>query len=63
MGCCGGGFSGFFRQRQPQYQPQPVPEKQSSPLDVLKERLARGEITIDEYRKLAEVLSEAAPTR
>ncbi len=63
MGCCGGGFSGFFGQRQPQYQPQSAPEKQNAPLDLLKERLARGEITVDEYRKLAEILTETTHAR
>ncbi|QSO48720.1 SHOCT domain-containing protein [Alicyclobacillus mengziensis] len=30
---------------------------QDTPLELLKQRLARGEITLDEYEKLAKVLS------
>lgn len=63
MGCCGGGFGGFFGQRQPQHQLQQTPEKQNAPLNLLKERLARGEITMDEYKKLAEVLEETVNAR
>lgn len=59
MGCCGGGFSSFFQQRQPQV----TPEKQYTPLEILRERLAKGEITQDEYRKLAEVLTETTNAR
>lgn len=31
------------------------------PLTLLKERLARGDITLEEYQKLRQVLSEDAP--
>lgn len=58
---CGGGFGDLFRSRE-RYAPQ---EKSAteSPLDVLKIRLAKGEITLDEYTKLAEIFKDAAPAR
>lgn len=44
------------------YQDEPIERdvrraQSSTPLDLLKERLAKGEITIDEYQRLSAVLS------
>lgn len=62
MSCCGGG--GFFGNRQQQYQtpqaPQTPVNNNLSPIDALKIRLAKGEITIDEYQKLLAVLQGQA---
>jgi uncharacterized membrane protein len=55
MGCCGGG--GFFR-RQPTAVIGAGADGQNSPIDSLKTRLARGEITVEEYQKLLSVLQE-----
>ena len=38
--------------------PMPMEERKSSPIDVLKERLARGEITLDEYQEMRAVLDD-----
>lgn len=66
MGCCGGGgssWSGYGR-RGRQFDYEPIPQKQpqqrfasESPLDILKQRLVKGEIDMDEYERLARVLS------
>lgn len=62
MGCCGGGF---LRHRE---WPQGVRTftgrhevGEESPVDILRARLARGEITAEEYRQLLSVLQEATP--
>ena len=65
MGCCGGGgsqWSGYGRRgRQYDYdQPPQQPAQRftpESPLDVLKQRLVKGEMDINEYERLAQVLS------
>lgn len=36
----------------------PIEERKSSPVDILKERLARGEITLDEYQEMRAVLDD-----
>lgn len=53
MGCCGGGL--FSRN---QGQQSPTPSRIDSPIDALKTRLARGEISVDEYQKLLQVLQQ-----
>ena len=61
MGCCGGGFSRRnFTQQAPEQAP-PAPMRQESSLEALKTRLARGEITIDEYQQLRSVLLQDEP--
>ena len=55
MGCCGGGF-GLRRQTQRDTEPEPAEERDLNPDTVLKLRLARGEITVEQYRNLLEVL-------
>ncbi|MCL6444450.1 SHOCT domain-containing protein [Alicyclobacillus acidiphilus] len=64
MGCCGGGRSwyGYGNPypygQQPQQPQEPVTKtSQDTPLELLKQRLAKGEITLEEYEKLAKVLS------
>jgi hypothetical protein len=61
MGCCGGGL-GFGRRGSPNRDPEPDPitERDVNPESALKLRLARGEITVEEYRSLLDVLR--APT-
>jgi uncharacterized membrane protein len=58
VGCCGGGH--FAHRRMPA----PEPERQrpatpSDPESILKERLARGEITVEEYRQIREALRDS----
>lgn len=51
MGCCGGGSpkkKGKDREM----------DKNLSPIDLLKTRLAKGEISFDEYKETKAVLSE-----
>ena len=55
MGYCGG-------RHQSHHRPEPVQSKESSPLDILKERLARGVIAIDEYKEMVKVLTGANTT-
>lgn len=57
MGCCGGGI-GFGRRGSPDrdVETNPVTERDVNPENALKLRLARGEITVEEYRSLLEVL-------
>lgn len=64
MGCCGGG-TGFGRRGSPRYdaEPDPITERDINPESALKLRLARGEITLEEYRSLLEVLSAPAGAR
>ncbi|WDL98815.1 SHOCT domain-containing protein [Alicyclobacillus sp. ALC3] len=65
MGCCGGGnfrSMGYGYRGHRGYQDEPIERdvrraQSSTPLDLLKERLAKGEITIDEYQRLSAVLS------
>lgn len=62
MGCCGGGGRSWYGYGNPYpygQQPQePVTKNsQDTPLELLKQRLAKGEITLEEYEKLAKVLS------
>ena len=60
MGCCGGGFSRrnstWRADRQAMQAPMRREFSQESPLEALKMRLARGEITMDEYQQLRSVL-------
>lgn len=53
MGCCGGGmFGGQARANQ-------APQDEVKDLQaVLKERLVRGEITVDEYERIRAILAE-----
>ena len=63
MGCCGGGLFGGQRTANQ------APQTDAKDLEaVLKERLARGEITVDEYERIRAILAEepvraAAPVR
>lgn len=63
MGCCGGGLFGGQRTANQ------APQTDANDLQaILKERLARGEITPDEYERIRAILAEeppraAAPTR
>lgn len=71
---CGGGFGrmgglgagmgrGWFGGRQMSDQdpaPRMAPMDDEDPESILKRRLARGEITIDEYRALRDTLKETA---
>jgi uncharacterized membrane protein len=59
MGCCGGGM--FHSHRKSVAVP-PERKRAAAPSDpeaILKERLARGEITVEEYRQLREALRES----
>lgn len=66
MGCGGHGTHGWnrgwYRGRHGDHQPVPAREPDATgfggedPLIILKRRLARGEITIEEYQKLESVL-------
>ncbi len=38
--------------------PEPVEEQRNSPIDILNERLARGEITVEEYQRMRLVLDD-----
>ena len=55
MGCCGGGL---FSRNQNQQSQVPVQSRVDTPIEALKTRLARGEISIDEYQKLMSVLQQ-----
>ena len=57
MGRCGGGL-GFGRHGAPNRDPKPEPitERDANPESALKLRLARAEITVDDYQNLLEVL-------
>ena len=60
MGCCGGGRQMWYGSNDSRPRPQDSSARsaaQDTPLELLKQRLARGEITLDEYEKLAKVLS------
>ena len=61
MGCCGGGFSRRNSTSHGIQQAPPEPMRQESSLETLKTRLARGEITIDEYQQLRSVLLQDEP--
>ncbi len=41
----------------------PVEERKTSPIDVLNERLARGEITVEEYQRMRAVLDDQYRTK
>lgn len=63
MGCCGGGGGGSFFGRRRSYQDDPGPAlatrepgEAPDPVAILKERLARGEITLEDYQRLLEVV-------
>ena len=55
MGCCGGGMFGSKRSGR---RAQPA-SGQSDLQAVLQERLARGEISVDEYERIRAILEEA----
>ena len=55
MGCCGGGMFGSRRSGR---QAQPA-SGQGDLQAVLQERLARGEISVDEYERIRAILDEA----
>lgn len=60
VGCCGGGrqmWYGGYDSRPRSQDSSAGSAAQDTPLELLKQRLARGEITLDEYEKLAKVLS------
>lgn len=56
MGCCGGGgrFTNYreFEDR-----------REEGPLETLKTRLIKGEITVDEYERTLDVLNIKRPSR
>lgn len=63
MGCCGGNGGGAFWPRrgrnESRYAPGPDPSPAGEPADplaILKARLAKGEITIEEYQRLVDVV-------
>lgn len=58
MGCCGAGGIGFGRRgwRDKDVDTDPTTESDLNPEGVLKLRLARGEITVEQYRSLLDVL-------
>lgn len=43
--------------------PESVDERRSSPIDVLNDRLVRGEITVEEYQKMRAVLDDPHHTK
>lgn len=43
--------------------PQRDVQRAESPREILERRLARGEISIEEYRRLSEALDEKPPSR
>ena len=55
MGCCGGGHSMNSSRRGDS-------DRQSDPIELLKARLIRGDISVDEYEKTLRVLNLADPT-
>lgn len=69
MGCCGGGGyrdMGYGSRRPHGHRDEHRDEyleadsrqpRSSTPLEMLKERLAKGEITIDEYREISQALT------
>lgn len=65
MGCCGGGSGREMRyghHGQHGYHSEAPrmlehPGHNPTPMELLKERLARGEITIDEYERISQALS------
>lgn len=58
MSCCGG--TGAFRPEE-RTEPQPAGARED-PLTILAERLARGEITVEEYERIRAVLArDGAP--
>lgn len=55
MGCCGGGNQMNYRESSS--------NKQSNSADILKNRLIKGEISVDEYERTLRVLNlEEKPT-
>lgn len=65
MGCCGGGGIGLGRRgsRDKDVDTDPTTESDVNPESVLKLRLARGEITVEQYRSLLDVLHAPNDTR
>lgn len=64
MSCCGGGHHGQMQHGHHGYgdayeagQPQVRRSMASTPIELLKERLAKGEITLSEYQEIAQALS------
>lgn len=55
MGCCGGGHA--HMREAGEVPEQPTSRDSEDPMAILKTRLARGEITIEEYEKTVAVLS------
>ncbi|KUO96199.1 hypothetical protein ATW55_14715 [Ferroacidibacillus organovorans] len=58
MSCCGGSWGSKRNQNQ---STQPTGVTQNSPIDTLKIRLAKGEISIEEYMRLMDVLQGNDP--
>ena len=56
MGCCGGGG------RHANYR-EVETRREEDPLATLKSRLAKGEITVDEYERMLDVLNMKRPSR
>ena len=63
MGCCGGSGGGAFWPRRGRNEsrqaPDPDPRSAGGPVDPLaplKARLAKGEITMEEYQRLVDVV-------
>jgi len=63
MGCCGGGSYrdagyGWRRNRgRAQDRNESGRETNATPMELLKERLAKGEITLEEYQQISQALS------
>jgi len=65
MGCCGGGGHrnmGFSNPKQygheNEYPARDTQQQQfSTPIELLKERLGKGEITLEEYQQISQVLN------
>ncbi len=56
MGCCGGGG------RHTNYREFET-RREEDPLETLKSRLAKGEITVDEYERTLDILNVNRPSR
>lgn len=64
MGCCGGGGhrnmgigNHLQRGRHNEHSAYDMQQQFSTPLELLKERLAKGEITLEEYQQISQVLN------